>query len=331
MMLTFASLFTGGGGADLGAKAAGLMPIWGIELDSAVAEVARANGIHTLVGDVAAIDPMRLDRPDVLWASPPCQAHSVARAKSAAPRSDGDIGESVLQYAKVLLPRVVVIENVPPYQYAPVFKRLVTGLFELGYFVHWSIENAADYGVPQTRQRLILRAVRGGLVPTLPQPVVWRNWHDAITDLIPTLPESRFADWQLKQLPAELNTMIADSANGCRALTIREQDTPIFTVTASHGWKCPIRAFLVDVQNHHFKGRIHRYQHEPTMTITANHNRASMRAWAGRTVKMTTRALARFQSFPDSYQLPDGITLACKVIGNAVPPLMARGILESFV
>jgi site-specific DNA-cytosine methylase len=48
----------------------------------------------------------------------------------------------------------------------------------------------------------------------------------------------------------------------------------------------------------------------------------------GSVVAMTPRALARFQSFPDSYQLPEARTLASRVIGNAVPPLMATTLLK---
>ena len=55
-----------------------------------------------------------------------------------------------------------------------------------------------------------------------------------------------------------------------------------------------------------------------------------MRAWlsSGRVVKMTPRALARFQSLPDSYILPDKASLACTVIGNMVPSLLMQQIVE---
>jgi DNA (cytosine-5)-methyltransferase 1 len=48
-----------------------------------------------------------------------------------------------------------------------------------------------------------------------------------------------------------------------------------------------------------------------------------------RVVKMTPRALARFQSFPDWYELPEHNALACKIIGNAVPPLLMRRVMEA--
>jgi site-specific DNA-cytosine methylase len=56
------------------------------------------------------------------------------------------------------------------------------------------------------------------------------------------------------------------------------------------------------------------------------------RAWLsqGRVVRMTPRALARFQAFPDTYALPDGAALACRVIGNAVPPLLMQRIGDNW-
>ena len=47
----------------------------------------------------------------------------------------------------------------------------------------------------------------------------------------------------------------------------------------------------------------------------------------GRVVKMTPRALVRFQSFPDSYALPEKNSLAVTIIGNAVPPLLMREVV----
>jgi hypothetical protein len=60
-----------------------------------------------------------------------------------------------------------------------------SGALQLGYWLHVDVLNAADFGVPQTRRRLVVRAVRGGFVPHLPPKIAWRGWYDAIADLIP--------------------------------------------------------------------------------------------------------------------------------------------------
>jgi DNA (cytosine-5)-methyltransferase 1 len=201
-MKTCASIFSGGGLVDVGAMAAGYAPIWAIEHDPEIAEVYRANiGAHVIVSPAQSVDVRRLESPDVLLASPPCQAHSNARSKKLEVREDAEVGMCVLDYVRFLRPRFLMIENVEGWKRSHSFKAVFHGLHELGYFVNVQVLNAADFGVPQTRRRLILRASREGWLPMLPAPVAWRGWYGAIEDLIPTLPESAFADWQLARLP----------------------------------------------------------------------------------------------------------------------------------
>jgi len=74
-----------------------------------------------------------------------------------------------------------------------------------------------------------------------------------------------------------------------------------------------------------------RHEGQPSFTLTQYSTKhPAPRVWlsAGRVVKMTPRALARFQSLPDSYQLPDKSSLACTVIGNMIPSLMMQKIVE---
>jgi site-specific DNA-cytosine methylase len=67
------------------------------------------------------------------------------------------------------------------------------------------------------------------------------------------------------------------------------------------------------------------------MALKASDYKRPYRAYTGyRVVKMTTRCLARFQSFPDSYVLPRS-GIAAKIIGNAVPPLLYQKIIEQLV
>ena len=71
---------------------------------------------------------------------------------------------------------------------------------------------------------------------------------------------------------------------------------------------------------------------QPAYTLPSTSGASRHKAWLqhGRVVKMTPRALARFQSFPDEYILPESSALACKGIGNAVPPLMMEKIYRQF-
>jgi site-specific DNA-cytosine methylase len=108
---------------------------------------------------------------------------------------------------------------------------------------------------------------------------------------------------------------------------MRSDCEPVFTVGASQGHR-PLRAFIVGDQNRQLA-----FDAELVNTVrTFSEGGGLPRAWLshGRVVQMTPRALARFQSFPDWYQLPSNNALAVKGIGNAVPPLLMQRIGETF-
>ena len=406
---TIATLLSGGEGVGIGARAAGLRHLWGIEKDDDIAGVARDNGFNIITAAIQDVDPNTLEAPDVLHASPECQNASNAKnvkgvgtLEEKETHLDVEIAGCIVRYLEVLKPRIFSLENVYGYRRFQSFRMIMVALARLGYFSDVQHLNAADFGVPQTRRRLILRAVRGGLVPQLPQPEPWVGWYEAILDLIPTLPESEFAPWQLARLEIDSSTLV-DSAgyvdNDGRLSVQRPSSEPANTIVANHAQR-PMRAFIlsnaatewgdglrdgdepVHTVTEQSNGRTRAFvvggqfgkpadgsgeprppqtkdRDEPIFCVTAV-NKGDWRAWLnedkphferaedeykewrrdqpppeklawlsqGRVVKMTPRCLARFQSFPDSYRLPDHNGLACRVIGNAVPPLMYEKIIR---
>jgi DNA (cytosine-5)-methyltransferase 1 len=364
-----ARLFSGFDGAGEGIKAAGFDMAWAIEKDPAIAAVAELNHYPTIVANILDVDPATLERPDGIHASPVCTNASLANSSAEInedgtkeTRLDRDCAMKTVQFVEVLRPRFFTLENVWQYRLFQSFmggdkcEGILPALKRLGYKVgYWHI-NSADYGVPQTRKRLILIASLD-FTPTKPQethydPVrpelsapslfaptrrPWVGWYEAIEDLIPTLPESQFAPWQLARLPEELqNVMVNTNMSGDEGenVQINDESEPAFTITQSANGR--LRAFIVGSQYEQSQGTPNRRPQqrqadEPVFTITASggtHN--DSRAWLsqGRVVKMTPRALARFQSFADSYQLSGNNTLDCKGIGNACPPLLFRRIYE---
>lgn len=411
--MKYGDFFSGFGGTAVGARDAGLQLAFGVEYDPDLAAVYRRNlGDHIIVEDVTRLDVAQLLGVDVFHASPPCTNASVANANGGESPEDLAMAQAVVRYVAHHLPRIMTLENVYQYRNFESWHVIARGLLDAGYsYAFWHV-NMADYGVPQSRKRMIVIARRDGVKPQLPdathaenpQPGFlgmlrpWVSWYEAIEDILHTLPESQFAPWQLKRLPEELRTMLMPTVNADGTAHPRNAGEPEHTVQAS-GWKQMPRAWLVSNQKTEFGdgltdghepalsitsqhggrlrawlceasnassgsdrwgdqpaqtittptgGRVQRAfivdgklgsysttlsvrdEKEPSFTQTTSHNYRDQRASvAGRVVKMTPRALARFQSFPDWYELPEHARTAVTGIGNAVPPLFARRLYES--
>lgn len=288
MTRSFASMFSGGGLADIGMMQAGWTPLWGVEYDPAIAAVYRQN-IHAciLVADVRAVDYAALERPDHLHASPVCKNASVANSDGKESPVDLETAEAVCRAIRALRPDTFTLENVYGYRNFKAYQSILRTLCDEGYQVQQHHCNAADYGVAQTRRRLILRACRtGSLRPLQPthsefpqaqgmfaehEPLLpWNGWYAAIEDLIPMLPESRFADWQLARLPQELfgNCLIEGDAAGDRCPTRSVGHDPSFTLKSAEGGRVH-RAFLAMLDNPRAEGITTMQTETPSGTVQA--------------------------------------------------------------
>lgn len=295
---TIASLFSGGGGWEVGASFVGLRPVWAVEHRRDVADIYEANHLHTVtVEDALAVDYSRLERPDVLVASPPCQAYSTARTSST-PRDDDEVGIALVTAAQALKPNHILLENVYKYQKAPIFLKIKDGLRKLGYNVDERLVESTDFGVPQSRRRLIMRASLQDL-PVFRMSPNGATWYSVIKDLIPSLKKTELAGWQKDKIP-EGNTDWLLVHGACAG--------------AGHS-------------------QITRPSSEPSWTITASNR--SMGAWKilspdGTAYQPTPRVMARWQTFPDQFILPTNKELACTVVGQSVPPSLAHNLLKAF-
>lgn len=285
-----------------------------VEIRDDIAEVNRLNGGNVITADILDMDPYQYIGYHLYHFSPPCPPFSIASKIKGERKIDIQLAQKIANFVRIGKPKYITLENVWLYRHSQSWDIIYQSMIKSGYQVKVLHLNSANYGVPQTRKRMIVVASKkhlndpihthrkrdGNILQTsmFEQLPYWVGWYEAIEDLIPELPESKFAKWQAKRLKDNnFGTFIVDGQllNG-KKLIIRTQNNPIFTITASH-YKRLIRTRLPH----------------------------------GKVVSMTTRALARFQSFPDWYILPDNKTLATHGIGNAVPPKMYEAILKSLV
>lgn len=313
-MTTYGDWFSGFGGMTIGAKEAGLDVLFGAEIDPQIADVYRQNlGDHILVCNLLETPVTAFPRVDVFHASPPCPNFSVAKAGSEETEQDIALARKVAEYIVYHLPDIFTLENVYQYRNSRSWLTIAQALHNHGYlFNYWHV-NMADYGVPQTRQRMIVIARRDGVMPQLPpathaeapQPGLfgtmprWVSWYEAIEDLIPTLPDSEFRPWHIPRIPNDCddfliltgNKNLADAYPG-RGCSLKNE--PSNTVVAGSGGKDGVAAIRVN----------------------------------GKCKRLSLRSYARLQSFPDWYKIPEKTS---KGIGNAVPPLFAEKLYRHLV
>lgn len=145
-MTTFKSWFTGFGGADIGAKAAGLAHLPGREYDPAIAAVSAFNGFPSVVGDVRDADCTGEETPWWFHFSPSCKRASTANVNAGEASEDVEVAQACVRAIVALRPPFVSVENVRAYEAFQAFRLIVRCLMDEGYNVAWWILNSADYG-----------------------------------------------------------------------------------------------------------------------------------------------------------------------------------------
>jgi DNA (cytosine-5)-methyltransferase 1 len=188
------SFFSGAMGLDLGMKNGGIEALLACEFIKACRETIYTNNPNIgLIGDINRYDSKTIlsmakipagRKVDIIFGGPPCQAFSTAGQRRAFNDERGNVFLRYLQIAKEIAPTYIVIENVrgllsAPFPYGnstePVkggaFRIVLDRLTEMGYSVSFNLYNAANFGAPQVRERMVIIAKKGKkrvpyLVPT---------------------------------------------------------------------------------------------------------------------------------------------------------------------
>lgn len=180
--LTAISLFSGAGGMDIGVQQAGFTILSCLELDKNCCETLRENisreGRNTAVyeGDIKKFAPEQLlddlgykpSEIDLLFGGPPCQAFSQIGKQQSLLDERGLLLFQMVRYARIIQPRAIMIEQVKGLLNAKdltgkpggVFEQFIKELEDLDYVPKWRVMLAADYGVPQLRERVFIVATK---------------------------------------------------------------------------------------------------------------------------------------------------------------------------
>jgi DNA (cytosine-5)-methyltransferase 1 len=206
---TVVDLFAGCGGGSIGFQQAGFEVIGAVEIDEEAATAYAANvGVQPLAQDIREITGSDLlagtgidvGQLTLLFGCPPCQSFTILRRGAPETIADGVRNSLPREYSRLveeLRPRHIAFENVPGMvdgRWRHRFDELLAVLERLGYRCLWDVLDAADYGVPQRRRRLVVVGSRV-VEPILPEPThsalgkgnlpAHRTVRDAIGDMLP--------------------------------------------------------------------------------------------------------------------------------------------------
>lgn len=155
------SLFSGAGGMDLGFVQAGFDIVWANDVFIEAIETYKRNiGNHIVYGDIRMIDSKDIpDNPDVIIGGFPCQGFSIANIKRSMEDKRNFLYKEMLRIIRDKKPKMFVAENVKgllSMENGKVFQMIKSDFESLGYHVEATLLNAAEYGVPQQRERLVI-------------------------------------------------------------------------------------------------------------------------------------------------------------------------------
>jgi DNA (cytosine-5)-methyltransferase 1 len=331
-------LFAGCGGGSLGFAAVGFRPVGAVEIDAATASAYEANlrlaPIVRDVRNVAGADLLAaagLQRGDctLLFGCPPCQSFTVLRHGSDSTPLDrvrNALPREYLRLVRDVFPRHIAFENVSGILRGAGkrrFDELLAGLDALGYETTWGTLDAADFGVPQRRARVVLIGSRVAH-PTLPSPThgpagsslaAHRTVRAAIGSL-PRLASGERAAGDVyhrarRHSPIALERLRAIPAGGSRSslpedlvLRCHKEHSGHYDIYGRMSWDSPA----------------------PTLTSGCTNVTRGRFAHPEQHRAITLREALRLQGFPDTTQLGGTGEKMAAQVGNAVPPPLAEAI-----
>lgn len=298
------SLFSGAGGLDLGFTMAGHEIVWANDIYEDAVKTYRQNlGDHIVCKDIALVDAADIPNCDIIIGGFPCQGFSVANVKRHVDDERNVLYKQLIRIIEAKKPKFFLAENVKGLTNlakGAVFQMILSDFRALGYQVDSRILNAADFGVPQTRQRVIIVGVRNDVDFTydFPCPTHSKTGADglpkwvSVSKALAGIPDPD----QPNDLPNHEYSKYKLNFNGYLGHRQLDPEKPAPTVTARGDNKGGV--------------------------VILPHPNAERR--------MSCRELARIQSFPLDYEFYGNRSSVYRQIGNAVPPLLGYAVAKAF-
>lgn len=340
---TLVDICCGAGGLSKGLTDTGqITPILGVDIFTEALKTYELNNPNTttILGDVREITDEMYDRAignehvDIVAAGVPCQGFSLANLKRNVEDERNFLFLEVVRFINLFNPKVVIIENVSGMrslgngEFEKAIVEAISSSGRLGYTVKRELLNAADFGVPQVRQRLIFVGIRNDIGKEFSFPLPkfgtkenpYRTVREAISDLPKLKNNEEITQYDLEPQNQYQRYMRAN---------IKDNDLK------NHKAPNHPDSTIVRIENtvpgkpmyEKYKQRIRLAWDLPSPTQLAGGIRPQFQfGHPEQSRGLTVRERARIQSFPDDFIFYGGVVQGRVQTGNAVPPLLAFNV-----
>lgn len=297
IMINVLDLFCGCGGLSYGFESAGYNIVLGIDNDKKALETFELNhkGAKSICGDITVLHKQDIDKVtgnitiDVIIGGPPCQGMSLSGPR----RFDDPRNKLYLSYIRLveeIKPKAFVIENVPGLVSlfgGQIKDSIIKRLTDLGYTVRYQIICAADYGVPQTRRRVVFVGLKNGEF-----------------EFPPTQKDKVTCSMALSDLPPLIDSLGEETQSYATECTCQYQE-----LMRQHSSVVKNHIAAVHTVGAHL-AKVSLNSTDPVLLDN------------GRFRRFTPREVARIQSFPESFVLIGSEGAQYRALGNAIAPVM---------
>ncbi len=320
------SIFSGIIGLDLGLNASGFVPTILVDKDKYAVETVKNNfpDLNYCCKDITEISTKQLlfasglkkGEADLLVGGPPCQPFSKSgKRKGLSDDRGGLLFKMYIKLISQIEPKAFLLENVRGLLSSNGgmdFESIWGWFKETGYSFYPKVIDAADFGVPQFRKRLFIIGFKDRIKFDFPEETHGHHTKNenlkpyvTVNDAIGKMKEpgehrpyrGKYTHL-LEEIPEGLNYSYYTKERGC--------SNPLFK------WRTKFWTFLL---------KIDRFR--PSLTIQANPgNNTGPFHWENR--RLGIEELKRLQTIPDWFELHDSYSISHRLIGNAVPPLLAQ-------
>jgi len=340
-------VFSGPGGMSLGATMAGIDVRIAVEKDAFAAETFAKNHKSTtvVVDDIKNINEFVFERNNekvVLFGGPPCQGFSNSNQKTRSKDNPKNwLFEEFIRCAKLIKPDWVVIENVKGLvnmEKGYFLEKICKDLNSIGYTVNFKVLNAADFGVPQKRERIFIVGSLHGIAFDFPLPT--HEKHISVSeaifdlpklsngDLVETLGYRNYSSDYSKEMRSGLRKARQNFVTKNSDLIIKRYSH----IPQGGNWKNIPSELMSNYKDftrcHH---GIYRRLKENEPSVVIGNFRKNMLIHPNEDRGLSVREAARLQSFPDNYLFSGSLIRQQQQVGDAVPPLLAKALFNKIM